>query len=400
VELYAITGIQFLPFNTVYQLAAAAGTPQLEAAATLLLLPDLLGYWLTGSAGAERTNASTTALLDVATGDWSPRALAAAGIGRELLPALRQPGEAVGPLRPEAAADTGLSASVVVTAVGSHDTASAVVGVPAQDDGFAYISCGTWALVGVELDQPVLTAAGRAANFTNEGGVDGRVRYLRNVMGLWLLQESLRSWERAGRPADLPALLAAAADQPPGGPVVDPDDPAFLPRATCRRGSRRRAGGPASRPPGPSPSWSAASSTAWPTPSPGPSPTPPASPAAGSRSSTWSAAAPATACSASSPPTPAACPCSPGRSRPPPSATSWSRPAPTAASAAASTPSAPSSATPRRSTSTGRPPPDPVRNALPHPPRPEEQRPDDRRPPVAVGLIGAGLTGAFHGERP
>ena len=244
-ELYARTGVQLLPFNTVYQLAAAAGTPQLEAASTLLLLPDLLGYWLTGSAGAEATNASTTALLDVRTGDWSPEALAAAGVGvgRSLLPALRRPGEPLGPLRAEVATETGLPGSVEVTAVGSHDTASAVVGVPADGDRFAYISCGTWGLVGVELDAPVLTGESRAANFTNEGGVDGRVRYLRNVMGLWLLQESLRAWERARQPADLPALLEAAAARPTGGPLVDPDDPAFLPpgdmparvQAACRR---------------------------------------------------------------------------------------------------------------------------------------------------------------------
>src|SRR4029453_3143920 len=149
-ELYPRTGVQLLPFNTVYQLAAAAGTPQLEAARTLLLLPDLLGYWLTGTAGAEATNASTTALLDVRTGDWSPEALAAAGVGRDLLPALRRPGEPLGPLRAEVAAETGLPGSGEGTAVGSHDTASAVVGVPADGDRFAYISCGTWGLVGVE----------------------------------------------------------------------------------------------------------------------------------------------------------------------------------------------------------------------------------------------------------
>jgi rhamnulokinase len=242
-ELYAITGVQLLPFNTIYQLAAAAGSPQLEAARTLLLLPDLLGYWLTGRAGTEATNASTTALLDVCTGDWSPRALAAAGVGRDLLAPLRRPGDPVGPLRPEVAAEAGLPASVVVTAVGSHDTASAVAGVPAEGDRFAYVSCGTWGLVGVELDRPVLTDASRGANFTNEGGLDGRVRYLRNVMGLWLLQESLRSWERAGEPAGLPELLAAAAELPAGGPLVDPDDPSFLPpgdmpsrvRTACRR---------------------------------------------------------------------------------------------------------------------------------------------------------------------
>lgn len=242
-DLYAITGLQFLPFNTIYQLAAAAGTPQLDAARTLLLLPDLLGYWLTGRAGSEQTNASTTGLLDVRTGNWSAEVLRAAGIRRELLTPLRRPGEAVGPVRSDVAEETGLPRSAVVTAVGSHDTASAVVGVPADGERFAYVSCGTWSLVGVELERPVLTEESRKANFTNEGGLDGRIRYLRNVMGLWLLQESLRAWERAGQPADLPTLLGAAADQPAGGPVVDPDAPAFLPpgdmpariQAACRR---------------------------------------------------------------------------------------------------------------------------------------------------------------------
>jgi rhamnulokinase len=241
-ELYRLTGVQYLPFNTIYQLAAAAGTPQLEAARTLLLLPDLLGYWLAGGRGAEATNASTTALLDIGTGQWSGRIPRALGIRPDLLPPLRHAGEVIGPLRPEVGAETGLARSTVLTAVGSHDTASAVVAVPAQGERFAYISCGTWSLVGVELPRPVLTEEGRDANFTNEGGVDGRVRYLRNVMGMWLLQESLRVWRRAGLPAELPSLLDAAAALPAGGPVVDPDDPVFLPpgdmptriRTACR----------------------------------------------------------------------------------------------------------------------------------------------------------------------
>jgi rhamnulokinase len=242
-DLNTINGLQFLPFNTIYQLAAAAGTPQLDAARTLLLLPDLLGYWLTGRAGSEQTNASTTGLLDVRSGDWSEEVLRAAGIHRELLPPLCRPGEAVGPVLADVAEETGLPRSTVVTAVGSHDTASAVVAIPANDQRFAYISCGTWALVGVELERPVLTEESRKANFTNERGVDGQIRYLRNVMGLWLLQESLGAWERRGQPADLPALLTAAAGQPAGGPVVNPDDPSFLPpgdmpariQAACRR---------------------------------------------------------------------------------------------------------------------------------------------------------------------
>ncbi len=228
-QLYAVNGLQFLPFNTVYQLAADQQSARWPAARTLLLLPDLLGYWLTGSIGAEVTNASTTGLLDVTTGQWATDLADALAIPATLLPPLRRPGETLGPLLPHVVAATGLPSSTTVTAVGSHDTASAVVAVPAAGRNVAYIASGTWSLVGVELDRPVLTEAGRAANFTNEGGVDGRIRYLRNVMGLWLLSESLRAWERAGSPTDLDRILAAAAEVPTGGPVIDPDDARFLP---------------------------------------------------------------------------------------------------------------------------------------------------------------------------
>jgi rhamnulokinase len=215
-ELYAATGIQFLPFNTAFQLVAAAGTAQVRAASTLLLIPDLLAYWLTGVPGAELTNASTTQLLDARTREWSYKVAERLGVRMDLLPPLRRPGDRIGIAR-----DLG----VPVTAVASHDTASAVVGVPARDERFAYISCGTWSLVGVELDAPVLTEESRAANFTNEVGVDGTVRYLRNVMGLWPLQECLRHW---GSPA-LEPLLREAAEVPQLRSVVDPDDPVFLP---------------------------------------------------------------------------------------------------------------------------------------------------------------------------
>jgi rhamnulokinase len=241
-ELYQLTGVQYLPFNTLYQLAADAATPRLDVARTMLLIPDLISYWLTGSTGAEITNASTTALLDVRGRRWSQRVIEAVGIPPAILPALRRPGEVIGRPRAEVAAETGLGPPAVVTAVGSHDTASAVVGVPSEGMRSAYISCGTWSLVGVELDHPVLTPSSREANFTNEMGVDGRIRYLRNVMGLWLLQESLRVWERAGLPAGLHSLLGAAGALPAGGPRIDPDNPAFLPpgdmpariRAACR----------------------------------------------------------------------------------------------------------------------------------------------------------------------
>ncbi|HEX8631437.1 MAG TPA: rhamnulokinase family protein [Catenuloplanes sp.] len=217
-ELYAVTGIQHLPFNTIYQLLAEP-PGRLGAAASLLLVPDLLGYWLTGEIGAERTNASTTALYDVGTGRWSADLARRLSLPDGLLPPLREPGATIGPLL----AHTGLDLPLV--AVGSHDTASAVVAVPAHGDGFAYISSGTWSLVGVELTAPVRSEAGRRANFTNEVGIDGTIRYLRNVMGLWLLQECQRTWGVS----DTAGLLAAAEDATPFAAVVDPDDPDFLP---------------------------------------------------------------------------------------------------------------------------------------------------------------------------
>jgi rhamnulokinase len=225
-ELYATTGIQHLPFNTVYQLAAAAGTPALAAARTLLLIPDLLAYWLTGTVGAEVTNASTTALLDVSSRTWATGLMTKAGIPVSLFPALRQPGDVIGPVDPAVAAGDG-GTPLPLVAVGSHDTASAVVAVPADGPDFAYISSGTWSLVGMELDAPVLTEASRAANFTNEAGVDGTVRYLRNVSGLWLLQECQRHWGASAGPVE--PLLSAAAAVAPLRFVVDADDPIFLP---------------------------------------------------------------------------------------------------------------------------------------------------------------------------
>jgi rhamnulokinase len=228
-ELYRVTGLQHLPFNTVFQLAAARGTASFAAARQLLLVPDLFAHWLSGAVGAELTNASTTGLLDATTREWAWDLIDRLDLPRGLFPPVRQPGDRLGELLPDVLAETGLTGPVPVTAVGSHDTASAVVGVPASSDRFAYVSCGTWSLVGVELEKPVLTGASRAAGFTNELGVDGTVRYLRNVMGLWLLQESQRTWAAAGLPADLRELLAAAARVPAFTAVVDPDDARFLP---------------------------------------------------------------------------------------------------------------------------------------------------------------------------
>jgi rhamnulokinase len=203
-ELFRRNGLQHLPFTTIYQLAVE---PALRSAATVLLIPDLLTYWLTGNLGCEITNASTTGLLDVRTRTWSPELLLAAGISEGQLAPLVEPGQGRGQIR-----DIGTE----VVTVGSHDTASAFVGAPLSSPDSVCISLGTWGLVGLELPAPVLTTEAFDANFTNELGVDGRIRFLRNVMGLWVLQECLREWDRD----DLPALLDQAATLPPG-PVVD-----------------------------------------------------------------------------------------------------------------------------------------------------------------------------------
>jgi rhamnulokinase len=228
-RLYATNGLQVLPFNTLYQLAAARENRAFASTDVMLLLPDLLAFWLTGIRAAETTNASTTGLLDARSRTWADSLIEDLGLPASLLAPLSEPGQSLGPLLSTVANDVAMPAGTVVTAVGSHDTASAVVAVPAETSDFAYVSCGTWGLVGLELEQPILSEASRMANFTNEAGVDGRVRYLRNVMGLWLLQETLRTWERAGEPQDLDRLLRGAAAGPSGGPLINPDDPVFLP---------------------------------------------------------------------------------------------------------------------------------------------------------------------------
>ncbi|WNI20632.1 rhamnulokinase family protein [Streptomyces sp. ITFR-16] len=227
-ELYAVSGLQHLPFNTVFQLLAHRGTAQWGTARTLLLMPDLLVHWLTGAVGAERTNASTTGLFDARSGDWSDALIGRLGLPRSLFPPLREPGDPAGTLLPHVAEFTGLPAATPVTTVASHDTASAVVAVPARERDFAYVSCGTWSLAGLELDAPVLSEESRAANFTNERGVNGTVRYLRNIMGMWLLEECRRVWEREGAAPDLGGLLADAAAAHPFAAVIDPDDVSFL----------------------------------------------------------------------------------------------------------------------------------------------------------------------------
>ncbi|WOP19324.1 rhamnulokinase family protein [Raineyella sp. LH-20] len=234
-RLYAVNGLQVQPFNTMFQLIADRTQASLGLADRLLLLPDLLGFWLTGREVAEVTHASTTGLLDVAARTWSAGILAALDDGwgidaTALLPDLVEPGTLLAPVDvPQLALATPAGAPTPLVAVGSHDTASAVVAVPAADDAFGYISCGTWSLVGVELDAPLRTEESRLANFTNELGVDGTVRYLRNVMGLWVMTECINYWRYLGQ-TDLgwDTLVPEAAGAEPLRSLIDMNDARLL----------------------------------------------------------------------------------------------------------------------------------------------------------------------------
>jgi rhamnulokinase len=225
-EIYRTTGIQFMPLNTLYQLMAFEGSPLLEAADTLLMMPDLIGYWLTGERACEYTVATTTQFYDLDAGDWAWELMRRMNVPERIFPGIIPPGTQLGTLLPEVREETGLG-EVPVTATATHDTASAVVAVPAEGP-FAYISSGTWSLVGVETNRPVVSDRALEHNFTNEGGFGGTVRLLRNVMGLWLLQECRRMWARNERDYSYEELVRMAGEASPFGALVDPDHPAFL----------------------------------------------------------------------------------------------------------------------------------------------------------------------------
>jgi rhamnulokinase len=226
--VYQRTGIQLLPINTLYQLHARVreDDPQLRAAEDLLFLPDLLSYFLTGEKFSEFTFATTSQLLDARSSDWDPLLFEALGISTSLMQELVPPGTTVARLIPSVADHTGLGA-VPVVAVATHDTASAVAAVPTLDEDFAYISSGTWSLVGIEAKSPIIDERTRERNITNEGGVEGRTRVLKNVMGLWLLEECRRSWRRERR-RSYQELLSLAELSRPLRTLIDPDDPRFL----------------------------------------------------------------------------------------------------------------------------------------------------------------------------
>ncbi len=225
--LYDATGTQAMAFNTIGQLLAERGSTAYGAASHLLMVPDLLAYLLTGQRRLERTIASTTQLVDARTGGFVEWLFPRLGLRRDIFGAAIEPGEPYSEVLPAVAASVGMTPPPSVVAVASHDTASAVLAVPAVTDDFAYVSSGTWSLVGLELAAPVISEASRRANFSNELGYGGTVRFLKNVMGYWMLQEAERCWARQGRATGLAELFGQAERCEPFRSLVDTTDPAF-----------------------------------------------------------------------------------------------------------------------------------------------------------------------------
>jgi rhamnulokinase len=249
-EIFRQTGIQFMRFNTLFQLLALQRdrSPLLDVAETMLLIPDLFHYWFTGIKVNEYTNASTSQMIHPGTRTWARELIAKFELPERILGTLVKPGTVLGPVRGNVGALTG----VPVIAPATHDTAAAVAGVPAQGTSWAYISSGTWSLMGAEIAEPLTHDRAHAVNFTNEGGVGGTIRLLKNVMGLWLVQECRRAWEHAGQPHTYDELMRLAAEAPGFGSMVNPDDDAFIlpanmPQALadfCRRTGQAVPAGP------------------------------------------------------------------------------------------------------------------------------------------------------------
>ena len=233
-EVFAQTGIQFIPINTLYQIMSLVRqrSPQLDIAATFLTIPDLLNYWLTGARVCEFTNATTTQMFNPRTGAWATDLLRRLDIPTHIFPEVVQPGTRLGQYE-----------GIDVVAPACHDTGSAVAAVPAGPAPYAYISSGTWSLVGLEVDDPVIDDAALAANVTNEGGVNGTFRLLKNVMGLWILQQCRHTWAQAGEAYSYEELVKLARQAPPLRSLFAVDDDLLLPpgdhpqhvRALCAR---------------------------------------------------------------------------------------------------------------------------------------------------------------------
>lgn len=242
-EIFAHTGLQFMDLNSLPQLYAAklAGAPALEVARTLLFMPDIFNYWLSGVPRAELTIASTSQFYNPRDKRWATELFERLGLPVEILPAIVPPGTCLGPILPEVADATGLDPATPVFASACHDTASAVAAVPAQSDAWCYISSGTWSLMGLETGEPVINDEALAATLTNEVGAAGRIRLLKNIAGMWLIQECRRAWALEGREYGYDELAQMAAAARPFRAVINPDafpEPGHMPeRITeyCRR---------------------------------------------------------------------------------------------------------------------------------------------------------------------
>lgn len=228
-EIYRRTGLQFLRFNSLFQLLAMQSdrSPLLEAAESLLMIPDLFHYWLTGIKVNEFTDASTSQMIDAKTRRWDYELAGKFHLSTKMLGSIVPPGTMLGPLRKQVASDTGVVPMPVIVPA-THDTASAVAAVPAQGNDWAYLSSGTWSLLGAELPEPIVTDSSLAANFTNEGGVGNSVRFLKNIMGLWLVQECRRSFAKAGHDYSYDELSQLAETATPLRSLIDPDHASFM----------------------------------------------------------------------------------------------------------------------------------------------------------------------------
>ena len=256
-RIFEKTGIQFMQINTLYQLLSMVleGSPIIGIAETLLMMPDLFNFWLTGVKASEFTIATTSQFYnpreeggtETAPGGWARDLLQDMGIPTHFLPNIIPSGTVMGKIFPSVAEEVGIDGRTPVVAIGCHDTASAVAAVPVKGDGWCYISSGTWSLMGVEVERPIINDKTMELNFTNEGGVGGKIRFLKNIMGLWLLQECRRTWARADRDYPYSELMEMAKGSKPFLAFVDPDDPIFLPpgdmpsriQEFCRRTGQR-----------------------------------------------------------------------------------------------------------------------------------------------------------------
>ncbi len=226
-KIYSITGIQFIQFNTIFQLYSMMNSSMLESARTMLHMPDLFNYMMTGEKVSEYTVASTSQLLDVSARSWSAGLLDGLGLPGGIMPPLIKPGSIIGRLLPDLQDETGLG-PVPVIAPACHDTAAAVAAVPASGEDWAYLSSGTWSLIGVELDEPCVNEISLESNFTNEGGVNNKIRFLKNNMGMWLLEESRRSWKKDGVTPGYDEIIRMAGEARPFRSIIDPDHISFL----------------------------------------------------------------------------------------------------------------------------------------------------------------------------